>query len=120
MYQQPLQPVGGSLALSAACAALPLLTLFVLLAVVRTRAWVAAFGALSVAVVLSWWLRREFARLSEDDRVQARAAGDGTGHDGRPAGHAPAGLDSAVARLQHGCGPPPTDNLFCLDKGCCR
>ncbi|MGC5334520.1 L-lactate permease [Micromonospora sp. DT62] len=56
MYQQPLQPVGGSLALSAACAALPLLTLFVLLGVVRTRAWVAAFGALCVAVVLAWWL----------------------------------------------------------------
>ncbi|MGC4763425.1 L-lactate permease [Micromonospora sp. DT46] len=56
MYQQPLQPVGGSLALSAACAALPLLTLFVLLGVVRTRAWVAAFGALGVAVVLAWWL----------------------------------------------------------------
>ncbi|MFY1593845.1 L-lactate permease [Micromonospora sp. WMMD737] len=58
MYQQPLQPVGGSLALSAACAALPLLTLFVLLGVVRTRAWVAAFGALGVAVVLAWWLWR--------------------------------------------------------------
>ncbi|RLK25630.1 lactate permease [Micromonospora sp. M71_S20] len=58
MYQQPLQPVGGSLALSAACAALPLLTLFVLLGVVRTRAWVAAFGALSVAVVLAWGLWR--------------------------------------------------------------
>ncbi|MEV4662956.1 L-lactate permease [Micromonospora echinofusca] len=117
MYQQPLQPVGGSLPLSAACAALPLLTLFVLLAVVRTRAWVAAFGALSVAVLLAWglwrmplpqallaaaqgatfalfplvwtfgtaiWihrltvhtghfdtLRREFARLSDDRRVQA-------------------------------------------------
>ncbi|MEU8046587.1 L-lactate permease [Micromonospora echinofusca] len=117
MFQQPLQPVSGSLALSAACAALPLLTLFVLLAVVRTRAWVAAFGALSVAVLLAWWLwrmplpqallaaaqgatfalfplvwtfgtaiwihrltvhtghfdtlRREFARLSDDRRVQA-------------------------------------------------
>ncbi|MFI7571306.1 L-lactate permease [Micromonospora echinofusca] len=117
MYQQPLQPVGGSLPLSAACAALPLLTLFVLLAVVRTRAWVAAFGALSVAVLLAWglwrmplpqallaaaqgatfalfplvwtfgtaiWihrltvhtghfdtLRREFARLSDDRRLQA-------------------------------------------------
>ncbi|MGK5520351.1 L-lactate permease [Micromonospora sp. URMC 107] len=58
MYQQPLQPVGGSLALSAACAAFPLLTLFVLLAVVRTRAWVAAFGALCVAVALAWWLWR--------------------------------------------------------------
>ncbi|MER5333767.1 L-lactate permease [Micromonospora sp. NPDC002717] len=58
MYQQPLQPVAGSLALSAACAALPLLTLFVLLGVVRARAWVAAFGALTVAVVLAWWLWR--------------------------------------------------------------
>ncbi|MGK5671234.1 L-lactate permease [Micromonospora sp. URMC 106] len=58
MYQQPLEPVAGSLALSAACAALPLITLFVLLGVVRTRAWVAAFGALAVAVVLAWWLWR--------------------------------------------------------------
>ncbi|MGW4502452.1 L-lactate permease [Micromonospora sp. NPDC004336] len=58
MYQQPLDPVAGSLALSAACAALPLLTLFVLLGVVRARAWVAAFGALAVAVVLAWALWR--------------------------------------------------------------
>ncbi|MBB5826167.1 L-lactate permease [Micromonospora carbonacea] len=58
MYQQPLQPVAGSLALSAACAALPLLTLFLLLGVARTRAWVAAFGALAVAVVLAWALWR--------------------------------------------------------------
>ncbi|SCL44370.1 lactate permease [Micromonospora citrea] len=58
MYQQSLDPVAGSLALSAACAALPLLTLFVLLGVVRTRAWVAAFGALAVAVVLAWALWR--------------------------------------------------------------
>ncbi|MFI7436006.1 lactate permease LctP family transporter [Micromonospora haikouensis] len=58
MYQQPLQPVAGSLALSAACAALPLLTLFLLLGVVRARAWVAAFGALAVAVVLAWALWR--------------------------------------------------------------
>ncbi|WP_433686317.1 L-lactate permease [Micromonospora carbonacea] len=58
MYQQPLQPVAGSLALSAACAALPLLTLFLLLGVARTRAWVAAFGALVVAVVLAWVLWR--------------------------------------------------------------
>ncbi|EEP75069.1 L-lactate permease [Micromonospora sp. ATCC 39149] len=58
MYQQPLQPVAGSLALSAACAALPLITLFLLLGVVRTRAWVAAFGALAVAVALAWGLWR--------------------------------------------------------------
>ncbi|MFI6159941.1 L-lactate permease [Micromonospora haikouensis] len=58
MYQQSLQPVAGSLALSAACAALPLLTLFLLLGVVRARAWVAAFGALAVAVVLAWALWR--------------------------------------------------------------
>ena len=31
MFQQDPQPVGGSLALSARCAALPLITLFVLL-----------------------------------------------------------------------------------------
>jgi lactate permease len=56
MFQQDLDPVGGSLALSALCAALPLLTLFVLLGGLRLKAWLAGLislvVALAVAVVL--------------------------------------------------------------------
>ena len=39
MFQQDLQPVGDSLALSALCGALPLIALFVLLGGLRMRAW---------------------------------------------------------------------------------
>ena len=46
MFQQDLQPVGDSLALSALCAALPLLTLFVLLGGLRMKAWL---------VIMPWW-----------------------------------------------------------------
>jgi lactate permease len=56
MFQQDLDPVGGSLALSALCAAVPLLTLFVLLGGLRLKAWLAGLislvVALAVAVVL--------------------------------------------------------------------
>ena len=38
MFKQVLDPVGGSLGLSALCAAIPLITLFVLLGVVRLAA----------------------------------------------------------------------------------
>ena len=117
MYRPTLDPLADSLALSALVAALPIATLFVLLGVLRVRAWVAAFGALAVALVVSvvaysmptgqalltasqgatfalfplvWtfgtaiWiyrmtvagghfdvLRRSFARVSDDQRVQA-------------------------------------------------
>ena len=56
MFQQDLQPVGDSLALTALCAAIPLVTLFVLLGGLRLKAWVAGLislvVALAVAVVL--------------------------------------------------------------------
>ncbi|TCB97134.1 L-lactate permease [Micromonospora zingiberis] len=117
MYRPILDPLADSLALSALVAALPIVTLFLLLGVVRARAWVAALGALAVALVVSivaysmpagqalltasqgatfalfplvWtfgtaiWiyrmtvtsghfdvLRRSFARVSDDQRVQA-------------------------------------------------
>ncbi len=117
MYQQILDPVGDSLGLSSIFAALPLLTLFVLLGVLKMKAWVAALVSLAVAVVVAvavysmpvgqallatsegaafgffpimWivlnaiWiytmtvatghfdvLRRSFAKVSEDQRVQA-------------------------------------------------
>ncbi|WP_280116829.1 L-lactate permease [Micromonospora echinofusca] len=117
MYRPVLDPVAGSVAWSAAVAGLPILTLFVLLGVLRVRAWLAAWGALAVALLVSclayampagqavlvagqgaafavfplaWtfvtaiWiyqmtvltgsfdvLRRSFARISDDRRVQA-------------------------------------------------
>ncbi|MEO7260966.1 MAG: L-lactate permease [Jatrophihabitantaceae bacterium] len=53
MYQQVLDPVAGSLGWSALFAALPILALFVLLGVLRAKAWVAAAGGLAVALVVA-------------------------------------------------------------------
>lgn len=52
MYRQMPDPT-GSLGWSALFAALPILTLFVLLGVVRARAWVAAAGGLAVALLVA-------------------------------------------------------------------
>ncbi len=53
MFQQDLQPVGDSLALSALCAALPLVTLFVLLGGLRVKAWMAGVISLAVALLVA-------------------------------------------------------------------
>jgi lactate permease len=53
MYRQVLDPVAGSLGWSALFAALPILGLFVLLGVVRARAWVAAAGGLAIALLVA-------------------------------------------------------------------
>jgi lactate permease len=53
MFQQTLDPVSGSLTLSALVGAIPLLTLFVLLGGVRMKAWIAGVISLAVAIVLS-------------------------------------------------------------------
>ncbi len=53
MYQQVFDPVGGSLFASALVAAIPLLTLFVLLGVLRLQARVAAAAALLAAVIVA-------------------------------------------------------------------
>ncbi|MET0135534.1 MAG: L-lactate permease [Kibdelosporangium sp.] len=53
MFTQEIAPVGGSLGLSALVAALPLLTVFVLLGVVRTKAFVAALVGLAVALLVA-------------------------------------------------------------------
>ena len=53
MYRQILDPVGDSLALSAIFAVLPLATLFVLLGVLRVKAWIAALSSLGVAIVVA-------------------------------------------------------------------
>ncbi|HEU5159574.1 MAG TPA: L-lactate permease [Streptosporangiaceae bacterium] len=117
MYQQVLDPVAHSLGWSSLIAALPLLVLFVLLGVLRVKAWIASLVALGAALVIAiavygmpvgqallagtegaafgffpilWivinaiWvynmtvatghfdvLRRSFARVSDDQRIQA-------------------------------------------------
>ena len=53
MFQQDLNPVGDSLALSALCAAIPLVTLFVLLGGLRLKAWLAGLISLAVALVVA-------------------------------------------------------------------
>lgn len=50
MFEQVANPVGGSLALSALIAALPLVTLFVLLGALRWKAWQAGLASLIVAL----------------------------------------------------------------------
>jgi len=53
MWQQNYGPVGESLGLSAAVAAIPIVVLFVMLGVLRKPAWMAALAALMAAFVLS-------------------------------------------------------------------
>jgi lactate permease len=53
VYQQILDPVGGSYGLTSIFAAFPIVTLFVLLGVLKVRAWVAALTALAVALVVA-------------------------------------------------------------------
>jgi lactate permease len=52
-YKIVTDPVGGSVALSAIFAALALVTLFVLLGIVRMRAWLAGLISLAVALVVA-------------------------------------------------------------------
>jgi lactate permease len=53
MFEQVLAPVAGSLGLSALCAAIPLVTLFVLLGVLKVKAWIAGLVSLAVAAVVA-------------------------------------------------------------------
>jgi len=53
MYKQIFDPVGGSLALSSLFAALPLLTVFVLLGVLKVKAQWAALAALVVSILVA-------------------------------------------------------------------
>jgi lactate permease len=53
VYQQVLDPIGDSLGLSAVFAVLPLLTLFVMLGVLKMKAWIAAVTSLAVALVVA-------------------------------------------------------------------
>jgi lactate permease len=54
MFVQPLEPVADSLALSALVAALPLVTVLVLLGAVRMRAHFAGLVGLAVAFAVAW------------------------------------------------------------------
>src|SRR6201994_4123350 len=53
MYRQLLDPVGHSLGLSSIFAVLPLVVLFLLLGVVRMKAWLASLITLAVAIVVA-------------------------------------------------------------------
>ncbi|OBF44787.1 lactate transporter [Mycobacterium sp. 852002-50816_SCH5313054-b] len=53
MYRQILDPVAHSLAWSSLVAALPLASLFVMLGVLRVRAWLASVASLAVAIVIA-------------------------------------------------------------------
>jgi lactate permease len=53
VFEQVLDPVSGSLGLSALCAAIPLVTLFVLLGALRMKAWQAGLISLVVAILVA-------------------------------------------------------------------
>ena len=70
-YQQVVDPLWGSLGLSALCAALPLILLFVLLGVFRVKAAKAAIISLLLSIILAiavW-------RMPVDQALSATAAG---------------------------------------------
>ena len=53
MWQHNYEPIGGSLGLSAAVAAIPIVVLFVMLGVLRKPAWMSALSALVSALLVS-------------------------------------------------------------------
>jgi lactate permease len=53
MFRQVLDPVAGSLAWSSLFAALPILILFILLGILRIKAWIAALISLAVAIIVA-------------------------------------------------------------------
>src|SRR5829696_10010582 len=53
MWQHNYEPVGGSLGLSSAVAAIPIIVLFVMLGVLRKPAWMAAVSALVSAILVA-------------------------------------------------------------------
>jgi lactate permease len=64
MFQQPLEPIAGSLTLSALVAALPLITIFVLLGWARVKAYWAGLAALTVAITVGYGMPAKLAVLS--------------------------------------------------------
>lgn len=53
MFEQDYTPLGGSLGLSALMAALPLVSLFILLGIVRMKAWLASLIGLAMALLVA-------------------------------------------------------------------
>jgi lactate permease len=53
VFRQVLDPVGGSLGLSALCAVIPLVALFVMLGVLRVKAWIAGLVSLLVSIIVA-------------------------------------------------------------------
>jgi lactate permease len=53
MWQHNYEPIGGSLALSALVAAIPIAVLFVMLGVLRKAAWISALSALVSAIIVA-------------------------------------------------------------------
>ena len=53
MWQHNYEPIGGSLGVSAAVAAIPIVVLFVMLGILRKPAWMAALSALVSALLVS-------------------------------------------------------------------
>src|ERR1700704_2150054 len=64
MWQQHYEPVGGSLALSALVAAIPIVALFLMLGVWRKPAWMSSLAALGSALVVSLAVYRMPVKLA--------------------------------------------------------
>jgi lactate permease len=75
VYQQVHDPVAGSLGLSTLCAVLPLVTLFILLAGPRLRAYRAALVALAVALTVAIAVYGMPARQAFDAAAEGAAFG---------------------------------------------
>jgi lactate permease len=66
MFNQILSPVGGNLALSFLCAALPIATVLLTLGVLRRAAWQASLAGLAVGLLISIFVWRFPAGLALD------------------------------------------------------
>ena len=75
VFHQGYQPVAGSVVASALVAALPLLLLFVMLAVLRLPAWLCALAAMLSAALLAWLVWGMPAGLTVSATTQGMAFG---------------------------------------------
>ncbi len=75
MWQQNYEPVGGSLALSALVASIPIAVLFFMLGVLRRPAWMAALTALAAAFILALFAYGMPAQLALMSAITGAAYG---------------------------------------------
>jgi lactate permease len=75
LWVQTYTPVGGSLGLSAVVAAIPIIVLFLMLAVLRKAAWVAAVSALASALVVALFVYGMPAKLALISTIYGAAYG---------------------------------------------